>query len=78
MSNGVASYEYDGEWDGGRGYGGRGRGRGRGRGSFGRGRGYYGGYGGRDMYQESGGYDDGEPDVPPPQGSGELHAPTTL
>ncbi|XP_077241385.1 uncharacterized protein LOC143881930 [Tasmannia lanceolata] len=65
-SNGVGEYNGDGGWDGGRGgYGGRGRGRGRGRGFRGRGRG---GYGGGDMQQESGGYNDfGGPDAPPPQ-----------
>ncbi|KAK1263143.1 hypothetical protein QJS04_geneDACA019929 [Acorus gramineus] len=61
-----------GGYEGGRGYGGgRGRGRGRGRGGFrGRGRG---GYGGGEMQQESGGYDDyGGNDVPPPQGRGKC------
>ncbi|KAG5525308.1 hypothetical protein RHGRI_031853 [Rhododendron griersonianum] len=54
MNNGVAEYNGDGGWDGGRGYGGRGRGqsRGRGRGYRGRGR----GYGGGDMQQDFGGY----------------------
>ncbi|XP_073003062.1 uncharacterized protein [Typha latifolia] len=78
ISNGLRDYEEDGGWDDEPGYVGRGRGRGRGRGAFGRGRGYSGGYGGgygegyggRDMPQESGGYDDDEQYAPPPQGRG--------
>ncbi|KAI7981452.1 Ribonuclease P protein subunit p25-like protein [Camellia lanceoleosa] len=50
----VVEYNGDGGWDGGRGYGGRGRVRGRGCGFRGRGR----GYGGGDMQQDLGGYND--------------------
>ncbi|KAK6938254.1 DNA/RNA-binding protein Alba-like [Dillenia turbinata] len=71
-NNRVMEYNGDG-WDGDRGYGGRGRGRGRGRGYRGRGRG---GYGGGDMQQESGGYNDyGGPMVQsaPGRGRGRGH-----
>ncbi|KAI8004476.1 hypothetical protein LOK49_LG08G01316 [Camellia lanceoleosa] len=53
-NNGVVEYNRDGGWDGGRGYSGRGRVRGRGHGFRGCGR----GYGGGDMQQDLGGYND--------------------
>lgn len=80
MSNGMGYDGGDGGWEGtrgGYGYGRRGRGWGRGgRGPYRGGRGgyYNDNYGGTDMVNDYGGYDDGELDAPPqpPQGRGKV------
>jgi hypothetical protein len=80
MSNGMGYDAGEGGWEGNRGgygYGRRGRGRGRGgRGPYRGGRGgyYNDNYGGTELVNEYGGYDDGDLDAPPqpPQGRGKA------